>query len=155
MSRLFYEKQVTQESGPATKRVMTPLILEPAKPDPKEVAEKIAKLIPVEIIAGYSTLIGFAVLVPDKLIYMQIPIQTACFIVSFAAGLILTPVYLSAMADAEKPKIMHLVVSTLAFPFWAYLTSGAAVFGTAYQPSLAGFAVALFSLVTAWIPLDR
>ena len=165
MSRLYYEPQAKeQDKQDATRGAVTlASVVLPGPPEPPEppdtrtrqVAEKIAKLIPVEIIAGYSTLISFAVLVPKELALMHVHLRPACFVASFVASLILTPVYLSSMADAGKPKIMHLVVSTLAFPFWAYLTSGAAIFEQAYIPSLAGFAVALFTMATAWVPLDR
>ena len=155
MSRLYYEPQAKeQDKQDATRGAVTlASVVLPGPPEPPEPPD--TKLIPVEIIAGYSTLISFAVLVPKELALMHVHLRPACFVASFVASLILTPVYLSSMADAGKPKIMHLVVSTLAFPFWAYLTSGAAIFEQAYIPSLAGFAVALFTMATAWVPLDR
>lgn len=179
MSRLYYEPEnngpgIRLSLGPGTSRVIgtviartigwskhydmaqTPQGETPTKEEPsagitihpKEIAEKISKLIPVEIIAGYSTLVGFCVYMPGPLV------KTVAIAISFLAGLIFTPVYLSKMADEKKPKTRHLVISTVAFPFWAYLTSGAVVIPTLYSAAAAGFGVTLFSLVTAWIPLD-
>lgn len=155
MSRLYYEPQAMPAAARATITTLAASVPStgaapvPSKTDPKQVAEKIGKLIPAEIVAGYSTLIGFATAAPQG---WQ---QNACFFLAFVACLIVTPLYLWSMSDKDKPKIAHIVVSTLAFPFWAYLTTGSTIIPHYYNAVVAGFAVTLYSTVTAWIPLDR
>lgn len=115
--------------------------------------DKVARLIPSEIIAGYLTMIGFVGSVKN--------IQTQNIIawIVFAMGLILTPFYLNNVADANKPKRNHLILSTIAFLVWAYVTTGKQLLQTIspdiFDQAIASIVLVAFSLISAIIPLNK
>jgi hypothetical protein len=115
--------------------------------------DKVARLIPSEIIAGYLTMIGFVGSVKNT--------QTQIIIawVVFAIGLILTPLYLNKVAEADKPKRNHLILSTVAFLVWAYVTTGKQLLETIspdiFDQAVASIVLVAFSLVSAVIPLNK
>lgn len=143
MSRLYYEQPVgasaaqgasgrsaTERSGGAGRFL-----------------EKVAKLVPSEIVAGYLVLIGFVPLVRAE--SWKPWIHAAVFLLC----LVLTPIYLNRQAEPGKPKRTHLIVSTCAFVVWAYATSGALVVGPYYDPAVASIALVGFTLVSGAIRL--
>ena len=137
MSRLFYEPDIIESTT------------EGEQPkDGRKYAEKVAKLIPGEIIAGYITLTGLVPLISlagvDKWFYAGI----------FVLCLILTPIYLKSLADSDKPSRRHLVISTFAFVFWAYAVSGAVVVPEIHDAAIASILLGAFSLVSGKIPLS-
>ena len=135
MSRLYYDRPATRAwlaSGVDSR---------------KEYLEKVARLIPGEIVAGYLTLIGFV-----PLLRQEWP-HWAFYLGIFLLCLILTPFYLNYLADENKPKVTHLIVSTLAFIFWAYAVSGTVLCPNIYDPALASILLICFSLVSGIIPL--
>lgn len=144
MSRLYYAapKALAKEAaGGAAKGF-----------DINDVAEKVAKLVPAELITAYTAFISFAAgtTVPDNA-------RPWCYLGSFFLCLILTPLYLNKMADPGKPKKAHLIVSSVAFVVWAYFTSGQQVlksFGEdGYSTGIASMILLGFSLITALIPI--
>lgn len=153
MERLYYE----------TKKISRPeatLEAEEGQTPPQvnggginEYLNKIARLIPSEIIAGYLFLMGGAGLIKNG------NIQIVAYWVAFAVGLILTPVYLNKVAAEKKPKINHIIVSSLGFIVWAYATTGEALSATIapdiYDSAVASFILALFSLISGKIPLTK
>ena len=115
--------------------------------------DKVARLIPSEIIAGYLTMIGFVGAVKD------IQAQNIIIWIVFGIGLILTPIYLNKVAEAGKPKRNHLVLSTFAFLVWAYVTTGKQLLETIspdlFDQAIASIILVAFSLISAVIPLNK
>lgn len=118
-----------------------------------EYLTKVALLIPSEIIAGYLFLLGLAGTIKNP------SIQIVGYWVAFAAGLILTPVYLNKAAKPGLPKNRHIGLSTIGFIFWAYATTGATLSGTIapniYDPAISSFLLVLFSLISGKVPLNK
>ena len=115
--------------------------------DIKDVAKKVALIIPTELVTGYTALINFS---------MNVRWPRArpwCFLTSFLLCLVLTPYYLNKASDPGKPKRNHLIVSTVAFAVWAYFVSGLQVIPNWYDAGLASILLVVFSLLTAFIPL--
>ncbi len=115
----------------------------------KSYFEKVAKLVPTEIIAGYIALIN---LVP--LIQLQITKEWVYLIIFFLC-LILTPIYLNSFAIKGKSKKIHLVVSSFGFIFWAYSISGSVVLPSIYDSALSSIFLIAFSLISGIIPLKK
>ncbi|MEA5258322.1 hypothetical protein VB264_11065 [Arcicella aquatica] len=115
--------------------------------------DKVARLIPSEIIAGYLTMIGFVGSVKN------IQVQNVIAWIVFAIGLILTPIYLNNVAEADKPKRNHLILSTVAFIVWAYVTTGKQLLQTIspdiFDQAVASIVLVAFSLISAAIPLNK
>lgn len=113
----------------------------------KSFFEKIAKLIPSEIIAGYITLIRLLATLKNP------GMRPVFYAVAFILCLVLTPIYLNYQAEPGKPKKIHLIVSTFAFVVWAYATSGQQVVPQLYDPAIASSALVAFSLISGTVPL--
>jgi hypothetical protein len=111
--------------------------------------EKIVKLIPAEVVAGYSLLIYFALHVTREWMHIWL------FAVAFSAGLIATPIYLYRKADHQKPYRTQILLSTIAFIPWAYLTTGKEIIPQYYDIAVAGFLVALVTLFNGCIPIRK
>jgi hypothetical protein len=137
MSRLYYESPLTRAA------------MAGAGAPAKEYMEKIAKLIPAEIIAGYVTLVGLVPLIKAEWQWLY----PWFYLVIFLLSLVLTPIYLYAQADAGKPKRVHLIISTIAFVIWAYAVSGGSVCPAYYDSAVASIFLGVFSLVSGKIPL--
>jgi hypothetical protein len=117
--------------------------------DAKQYLEKVSKLVPSEIIAAYVALVG---LVP---VIRYQSVRPWMYWVIFVTCLVLTPIYLNALADQGKPKRNHLFLSTGAFVVWAYSVSGGAVVPSLHDPAIASITIITYSLVSGVIPLDR
>lgn len=116
---------------------------------PKEYGEKVAKLIPGEIIAGYVCLVGLIPLIKFE------SVRPLAFAANFVLCLVLTPIYLNVQAERGRPKRNHLILSTVAFPVWAYAVSGGVVIPHLYDSAIASILLVLFTLVSGVIPLDE
>lgn len=139
MSRLYYP--------PPVKAVLSKG--EESGFDTKQAVEKVAKLIPSEVITGYTGLISlFAAAQSQRS-------QLIGYGVAFVLGLVLTPVYLNQMAEPGKPKRNHLIVSTFAFAFWSYFTSGRQVAPAFYDIIWASAALIIFTLISGAIPMSK
>jgi hypothetical protein len=117
--------------------------------DPGDAAKKIGKIIPTELVTAYGALVSAS---------MAIQIQAArlpIFWICFAICWVLTPVYMYVAADAGKPMRNHIIVSTLAFPIWAYLVSGHQVIPQWYDAGIATVLTLLFSLLSAVVPMNK
>ncbi|WP_421943350.1 hypothetical protein [Pedobacter sp.] len=118
-----------------------------------EYLSKVAALVPSEIIGGYLAMMGFAETFKTD---QQYP-----FVIwgIFLFGFIATPFYLNKMAEAGKPKIKHIIVSTFAYLFWVYITSGEVLQGTvtdiAYHTGIASILLIAFSIVSGFVTLDK
>ena len=138
MSRLYYEPKVTAR-----------LTGDDPQPDNlKNYLEKIAKLIPTEIVAAYLTLIGFIKIDTSTENHQYYYVAAALFC---CVG---TYFYLDALADKGKPKNIHIILSVIAFAIWAYSTTGDKLCPGIYNPLIASFAPVVFSLLTVKIPLS-
>jgi hypothetical protein len=116
--------------------------------DIKDVAKKVALIIPTELVTGYTALINFSMNV------RWLRLRPWFYLGSFLLCLALTPYYLNKMADPGKPKRNHLIVSTVAFAVWAYFVSGQQVVPNFYDTGIASMLLVVFSLLTAFIPLN-
>ena len=143
MSRLYYEEPLhTSAAAGASSRSATE-----RSGGTKHFLEKVAKLVPSEIVAGYLVLVGPVPLV--RVGSWKPWLNAAVFLLC----LVLTPIYLNRQADPGRPKRTHLIVSTCAFVVWAYATSGALVVGHYYDPAVASIALVGFTLVSGAIRL--
>ncbi len=144
MARLYYE----QPKIPAATKAITE-----TKKTSGDWLNKVATLIPGEVIAGYLAMIGFVGSIEST------KSQNIFIWVIFLSGLILTPLYLNKVADADKPKRNHLILSTIAFVVWAYVTTGAQLLhGIApglFDQAVASIILVLFSLISGLIPLNK
>jgi hypothetical protein len=138
MSRLYYPKPATTANLAAGTPQNTA----------KEYLEKVAKLVPSEVLAVYLGLVGWVPAV--KLAISKSWLYAGCF----AICLVLTPIYLAKMSEKGKPKRMHLILSTIAFVVWAYSVSAASAIPNLYDPALAGMATLIFTAISGVIPLD-
>ena len=145
MGRLFYEKPALEKG-----------ILPPKESESENTQnttlkylEKVSKLVPSEIVAGYIALVG---LVPN--IHFE-GVKPWIYLGIFVVCLFLTPVYLNLQAESGKPKRNHLFISSIAFIVWAYTISGNFIIPQYYDSAIASIVLILFSLISGVIPLDR
>jgi hypothetical protein len=137
MARLFYETPPTSR-GPRRGFEV--------KADSRYL-EKVAKLVPSEVIAAYVALVGFVPLVRSE------PARPWLYAVVTVACAVLTPIYLNQQADPKKPKRVHLIVSTTAFAVWAYALFGATIVPQAHDPAIGSIVMVLFTVASGAIPL--
>ena len=139
MSRLYYEQDAI--GGKSLERSR--------KDGAKNYLEKVAKLVPSEILAAYMTMVGLVSsikLVPEEhhfWIYMAI----------FLVCIPITIWYLSFQSEKGRPRATHIILSSIAFIIWAYAISGHVVWPDIYDTGIAGIVLVLFSLVSGKIPL--
>lgn len=146
MSRLYYEPAVR---AAATRAVSGETDDGRNTGAASEWPQKIAKLIPAELITAYGAL-GGAILTVE-LTRLRQPLYIAAFLLC----MVLTPIYLRKADANDLPKRNHLIVSTLAFPVWAYLVSGKVVIPEYYDAGLATVSAIVFSLITAAVPMNK
>jgi hypothetical protein len=143
MSRLFYEADPARQKdflrkGPGGGAATT-----------KSYLEKVAKLVPSEVIIGFLTIVGFIPLIRFSSLQMWFLWG------AFLLGLMLTPIYLNFQAEKGKPKKLHLGISTIAFMAWAYATSGEKMIPQLYDPAIGSIVLVVFSLISGAVPLRR
>lgn len=154
MSRLHYDRQVTTDSDMGGGPPVTTLGGAPTVPAPsdggnkQDYFEKVAKLVPSEVIAGYLAMSGFVPDISDE------DSQSTLFRVIFFFCLVLTPLYLNYMAEAGRPRVIHLVVSSIGFVVWAVATTGDNLI-TGYEAAYGSILLVAFSLISGIIPLNR
>jgi hypothetical protein len=144
MSRLYYKPKnpTTVPAGATTANMPAPT---PSRS--KEYLEKVAKIIPAEIIAGYLALIGFVNGIKNEDLHQDF------YYGSFFLCLLLTPIYLYFQADKSKPKAIHIILSTISFIVWAYSISGEKVVPDFFDSAIASMVLVVYSLITGTIPL--
>jgi hypothetical protein len=152
MSRLYYEprKSPMKHGGDIIESHQTGSVSQRSFND---YLEKVALLVPSEVIAAYLTMFGFVSTLKSessKEIFLW---------VIFVACLVLTPLYLNKVADANKPKRNHIIISTIAFIVWAFVMSGVQFVKSLgfneYDPAIASIVLVLFSIISAIVPLDK
>ncbi|GAA3647223.1 hypothetical protein [Flavivirga jejuensis] len=164
MSRLFYEKtkttiqygnssldEIEEETFGEVKTVSNKKDTEGSENENRVngYLEKISRLIPSEIIAGYLAMFGFVPLIEKE------DVRGYVIWIIFIMCLILTPIYLNKQAEKGKPKINHLLVSSLAFIIWAYVTTGMKLVPELYDAAAASIVLVAFSLISAVVPLNK
>lgn len=110
--------------------------------------EKVAKLIPGEVVAAYIAILGIVASETDA------HSRTITLWIVFVACLVATPIYLYFQAVANKPKWVHLFLSSVGFAVWAFAVSGNELVGPPiYTPQTGSIVLILFSLISGAIPL--
>lgn len=142
MSRLYYENQNIAPSNVSPNT------------DPNNAnkfLDKVSSIVPAEIIAGYIAMVGFMDKPVDSVVVENQILLWGIFI--FCA--LLTPIYFYIQAEKNKPKVIHIILSTIAFAVWAYVTSGEKFDVSFYKAETASIILVAFSLVSGLIPLKR
>ena len=104
---------------------------------------RVAKYVPSEVVAFYLFINGAILAAPagslpgDRFIW-----HIGAFLLCWVA----TPVYLVRRASAGQPKRLQIVLSSVAFPVWAYAVGGA-VFAAYYTAAMGSILVATFTFV--------
>jgi len=139
MSRLYYDKQVNPNQPTAIS----------GKKKGKDYLEKVSRLIPNELIAGYLAMFGLVPLIQKG------DNHIIAFWCIFILCLILTPIYLHSQSEKNKPKKMHLFISSMAFVIWAYVTTGKTLIPEYHDAAIASILLIAFSLISGVIPLKK
>jgi hypothetical protein len=122
----------------------------------------ILKLIPAEVVTLYTFVLK---LVPSVVIQQQDRGDTSgsanlqCILtwVLFGVGLVLTPFILYFQSEAPQSndwirvRNIRILLATLAFPFWAYATSGEKLCGIPYSNGLSLILVAVYAVIAGVI----
>lgn len=112
-------------------RFVEPTLLTPASPEEagegdnsqgaksaSNPGERILKFMPVEIVSGYLFVIGLVIAAPSG------TLRSIAAWVVFAAGLIVTPIFLTRAYHPEANMRPQIWIATIAFPLWAYALGG-------------------------------
>lgn len=159
MSRLHYDEPKIKEQDFREGHAVTPLDGDPAVPltpipmqeggNAQSYLEKVAKLVPSEVIAGYLAMVGFVPSIENE------GVKPTVLWSIFGLCLILTPLYLNSQSEQGRPKNIHLIVSTIAFVVWAYATTGDKLLPAFYQAAIGSIVLVAFSLISGLIPLNK
>ena len=113
----------------------------------KDALEKMAKLIPSELIGLYLTFVGLVPLIKYE------ASRPWWYVAVFIFCWFMVIVYLNWQADKDKPKKLKIFISWLAFPFWAYAVSGGSVIPSYYDAAVASILLFAFTTITGFLPL--
>ena len=120
---------------------------------PDKYSDKIAKLVPAEIIAGFLT--------GDNLINSfteQYEYTELVHWVFFTLLLVLTPIYVKrVIKTAGMPllKKSQIILSTVAYIFWAFAIGGPFEYLQWYNKLLAGLSIISFSLLSPLFVVEK
>lgn len=115
----------------------------------KEYLEKVAKIIPGEIIVAYLAIIGF---VPS---IGKIGLHQFFYYIAFGIGLTGTAFYLNYQSEKGRPKFRHILMSCISFSLWAYSTTGDKVFKSFFDPAIASILLVAFSLISGKVSFNK
>jgi hypothetical protein len=148
MNRLYYDAPKLRTAQPEA--------VQGSQQQPvAEFLTKVATLVPSEIVAAYLTMLGLASTITDDKIR-----NYSCWAILLMCTF-LTPLYLNKVATLGKPKLNHIIISTVAFLVWAYVTSGQQLTATItsdpnmYSSALASIILIGFSLISGLVPLNK
>lgn len=120
--------------------------------------ERVVKYVPAEIIAGsilINSILDQAMKSGGPNASMAGFSVSSIAVVALLFGLVLTPLVCWYVRQDGDAWVTHAVVSTIAFPFWAYLT-GAVVFANHHDGNLAVILVLTFTAVSGLVaPRER
>ena len=139
MSRLFYEPVPTDRAKLAGRQ----------DNNTKKYLEKVSKIVPAEIVAGYVAMLELVSMIRNK------DLHNKFYIGIFLLCAILTPLYTYYQAEKDKPYVMHIIMTTLSFCVWAFAVSGKQWFADAHEPAIASILLVAFTLVSGFIPLRK
>jgi hypothetical protein len=113
--------------------------------DKDDYLTRIAKYVPTEIVAAYVFLNGLLISASAA----QLPGERwLWYLAAFVLCWVLTPLYLlRRAAPVAQPRRMQVVLSTVAFPIWAYAVGGG-LFVTVASGVVASVLLVVFSLVS-------
>jgi hypothetical protein len=114
---------------------------------------RMVKYIPAEIIGGsmlVNAILAQAMAVGDGNATMAGFSVTSIAVCALLAGLILTPLFCWYVREDGDAWLVNAVVSTVAFPFWAYLM-GAVAFAKFHDGNLAAILILTFSAVSGLV----
>ena len=115
--------------------------------------ERIAKYVPGEVLAFFifiNVILEQAVRTGGKSAVMAgLPVTTVAQ-GALVVGLVLTPLFIWYVREEGDAWLTNAVVSTLAFPFWAYAL-GAVAFDAHWDGNLAAILLATFTVVSGLI----
>ncbi|NAS14335.1 hypothetical protein [Poritiphilus flavus] len=154
MSRLYYEKVTIPTRNP----IVAADSDEPEvsnNQDIKGYLEKVSSLIPAEVIAGYLTMFGFVPLIDETTQGILSKNETTVAWIVFFFCFLLTPIYLNYQAEKGKPKQIHLIISSVAFVIWSYVTTGASLIPDYYNAALGSIFLVAFSLISGFVKLNK
>jgi hypothetical protein len=109
-------------------------------------AERTAKYIPGEVLAAYVSINSILGSVDAK---DQLLAPASWFV--FGLCLVVTPLYLRALAIRPEPPWTHLAISTAAFAVWAYALGGPFALSGIQKPWLGSILLILFTLLAGLI----
>jgi hypothetical protein len=115
---------------------------------PRQFLEKIVKIIPSEVIAGFMFFTGVLPLIgPDW--------KKPLIWIVFSALIIAIPLYYRSISNGV-PYLKHSAVSVIAFFIWSYSISGVILVGDEFHnPVVGSLALMLFTLLSPYVRLDR
>lgn len=109
-------------------------------------AERVAKYIPGEIVATYLSIVGILKTVkPEEAERVWVGWAV------FGFCLVLTPCYFYMLSAKNKPRCLHMFISTAAFAVWAYALGGVFEMVGWYKSWLASIALACFTLASGLV----
>jgi hypothetical protein len=136
MSRLYQEKDYASYKDAAGLQ-------------PRLFLEKVIKIIPSEVIAGYMFLISALPVVGSS------DLREALKWIIFVLLIFVIPLYYRSLSKG-LPYVKHSIVSIVAFIVWSYSISGAALTGDEYyDPIVASLSLMTFTLLSPYVPLDK
>jgi len=160
MSRLYYppgakaaQHAATLAAASGVRTATSDAAMATMAPPPassaSEFTEKIVKMVPSELVTAYTAAVGVISDVAGE------DTRLAAYGVTFLVCFLAVPLYLYNEAEPGMPKWTHIIISTLAFPLWAYLVSGNMIMPEYYNGSLALLGTILFSVITGAIPVKK
>lgn len=150
MSRLYYDQPTsTLEVSPTGELSLgTTTSSQNNKASVGSYLEKVAKLIPSEIVAAYLAMFGLAPV-------LQLVDTQLSYWIIFGFCQVLTPIYIYLQAEKGKHKWVHILISFISFTIWAYVTTGKELVPAYYDAALGSILLIAFSLISAIVPLKR
>jgi hypothetical protein len=132
-------------------RPVTEAVLHAGKgQETKEYLQKVASLVPAEIVAAYNLVISLVTGIQPK------EWQAGFYWLCFCAGVLGTAAYTNWQIGKGWEKVRHLAVYVCAFVVWAYAISGSKLLPFPYyQDAIAGIILVVVSLALGKVPLPE
>lgn len=116
---------------------------------PRQFLEKVIKIIPSEVIAGYMFLTSTLPVISSPML------KDSLKWIIFLVLIFVIPLYYRSLAKG-LPYLKHSMVSIIAFIVWSYSISGAALTGDEYyDPIVASLALMSFTILSPYVTLDK
>jgi hypothetical protein len=110
--------------------------------DGESYADRVAKYVPGEIVAGYAVLYAIVQQVPES-----DTLRTPAAWAVFAICLVATPIYLVRVGRPSGQQWVQVVISSVAFVIWAYTLGGPFADTPGYRPWIGGLLVGLYTFL--------